>query len=95
LNHFLTLFYRTTNFEAAGAAVKIDPSLKLNHHKQLLLAQIIETHCSKKSKRHFLEINDWMIQICCQICTPKVSSNCILFPCQKIVNFISVTQAKN
>jgi len=42
---FVTAFDASSIFDAARAAVLIGSSLKLNHYKQIQLAQIDETHC--------------------------------------------------
>jgi len=40
-------------FEATGAVVKIGLSLKPNHHKEIWLAQICETFCTKLFLIHY------------------------------------------
>ncbi len=51
-SHFQLFLNRASNFEARGAVAKIGFSLKLNHHKHILLAQIVETHSMTKTKDH-------------------------------------------
>jgi len=43
----LTTFELSIFIEAAGAELKIGLSLKLNHHREIKLAQICETLCMK------------------------------------------------
>jgi hypothetical protein len=40
------MIIKESNFKASGAEAKVGLSLKLNHHKQIKLAQIYEIHCT-------------------------------------------------
>ncbi len=44
------------NFEAVRAVSQIGLSLKLNHHNQLKLAQIGETHCTTEHQKYRLNV---------------------------------------
>ncbi len=54
-----------SNVKAAGAVTKIGSSLKLNHHTQIWLGQIGETHCSCAESQNIVYQNELMIENKC------------------------------
>jgi len=54
-------------FETAEAVLKIGSSLKPNHHREVLIAQIREMLCTKNLKKNLADFCTLQLEFKCQV----------------------------